>query len=112
MATWTVKRRDTGPVLADTLLNSAGVAANLTGAAAKLHVATWDLTTVVVNASITGPNGGPLDTTGQFEYHWTALDTATSGVLKGEVEVTYANGTVETFPNDGYAVVSIEADLA
>jgi hypothetical protein len=112
MPTWTVKRRDTGPFIADTLLDSSGAPVNVTGARGKFHMATWDLSTVLINAAITGPSGGALDTTGQFEYHWASADTLANGVFLAEVEITYADGTIETFPNGGHAVVSIEADLA
>jgi hypothetical protein len=112
MPTWTIKRRDTAPVITDILRDGAGNPANLTGASGKFHMATWDLSTVLINSAITGPNAGALDTTGAFEYHPTAPNTLTAGVFRGEVEITYADGSIETWPNEGWAVVVIEADLA
>jgi len=44
-------------------------------------------------------------------YDWQAGDTDTAGVFNAEFEVTYSDGTIETFPNDGYIVVRIDEDL-
>lgn len=112
MATYTVKRGDTVPVVTDTLLDSTGAAVNLTGATVKFHMTTWDRSAVVANAAATGPNGGALDATGQVQYAWASGDVAAAGVYKAEWEVTFVGGKVESWPNDGYAVVSVTGDLA
>ena len=57
-------------------------------------------------ATITYPS------TGQVEYSWAAGDTDTSGVYDVEIQVTYSDGTVETFPNDGYHELRVLEDLA
>ena len=111
IATYTVKRGDTAPVVADTLLDSSGNAVNLTGSTVKFHMSTWDLQTVVINGNATGPNGGSPDNTGQVQYQWQSADTTTAGVYRGEWQVTFAGGGVETWPDAGYAVVSIPSDL-
>jgi hypothetical protein len=112
MPTYTVKRGDTAPVVTDTLEDAAFAPVNLTGASVKFHMTTWDRSTVVVNASATGPNGGALDSTGQVQYAWASGDVAAAGVYKAEWEVTFAGGKIETWPNEGYATVNIPADLA
>jgi len=113
MATYTVKRRDTAPVIQDVLLDKDGSPVNATGATIRFHMASWDLTTVVVAAgAVTGWNGAALGAAGQFEYAWASGDVVAAGVYKAELEVTYANGKIETFPNEGFAVVNIPADLA
>lgn len=38
-------------------------------------------------------------------------DTDTAGRFEAEFEVTYADGAVETFPNDGFIVVQIGPDI-
>lgn len=113
MATYTVKRGDTAPVVTDTLTDSAGAAVSLTGATVKFHMATWDLATVVIaNGTVTKVGGGALDATGQVQYQWQAADTLLRGVYKAEWQVTFSGGAVETWPNDGYAVVDVPMDVA
>lgn len=112
MATYTVKQHDLSPVVTDTLEDNTGAAVNLTGAAVKFHMTDWTRATVIVNASATGPAGGALDSTGQVQYQWQAADVANAGVYLAEWQVTFAGGGIETWPNDGPAIVSIEADLA
>lgn len=43
-------------------------------------------------------------------YTFTATDTDTSGNYYGEFEVTFADSTVETFPNNKYIFVVVLAD--
>lgn len=45
-------------------------------------------------------------------YDWAEGDTDTAGVFYGEFEVTYSDDTVETFPNDGFILVSIAPQVA
>lgn len=111
MATYTIKASDTAPVVTDTLQDSSGNAVNLGGASVSFHMTSWDMQTVIVNRAGTGPNGGALDSTGKVEYHWQAADTVNAGVYRGEWQVTFANGAIETWPDDGYAVVNIPDDL-
>lgn len=113
MATYTIKRRDTAPIIQDILLDSTGTAVNLTSATVKFHMTSWDGVTVVVAAgSVTGWNGGALGNNGQVEYAPASGDVANAGVFKAEWEVTFAGGKIETWPNDGWAVVDITGDLA
>lgn len=112
IATYSVAQHDTSPAVTDTLEDSTGTAVNLTGAAVKFHMTDWTRSTVVVNASATGPAGGALDSTGRVQYQWLAADVANAGVFLAEWQVMFASGAIETWPNDGPAIVSIEADLA
>ena len=113
MATYTVRQHDTAPVVTDTLEDSTGAAVNLTGATVKFHMASWDLATVVIaNGTVTNIGGGALDASGGVQYQWQAADTLTRGAYKAEWQVTFSGGAVESWPNDGYAVVDIPADLA
>ena len=48
---------------------------------------------------------------GIVQYPWVGADTNTAGTYYGEVEVTYADNTVETFPNNGYFTIIIKEDL-
>ena len=49
---------------------------------------------------------------GEVTYQWGAADLDTVGPFEAEVEVTWADGKVETFPNDGYFEVEVVDDIA
>jgi len=51
------------------------------------------------------------DVAGVLSFEFTSAHTAATGVFWGEFEVTYADAAVETFPNIGYIVVKVVADL-
>jgi hypothetical protein len=72
---------------------------------------TWDQQTVLINGSATGPAGGSLDASGQVQYQWQTGDTTNAGVYRAEWQVTFATGKIETWPDNGWAVVSIPSDL-
>jgi len=69
---------------------------------------------------VTAPKGtSPLsrepaiieDPDGALGFEFTTSHTAVSGVFWGEFEVTYSDGTVESFPNRGYIDIKIRPDL-
>lgn len=49
---------------------------------------------------------------GIVRYDWSADDTNAIGSYQAEFEVTYADASVETFPNRGYIRVEIIDDIA
>jgi hypothetical protein len=113
IATYTLKQHDTAPLIQDVLSDGSDAAVNLTGATIEFHMTSWDRQTVVVAAgAVTNWGGGAPDTSGQVQYAPSAGDVANAGVFRGEWEVTFAGNKVETWPNEGSAVVNIEADLA
>jgi hypothetical protein len=50
-------------------------------------------------------------TSGVVVYTPVAGDTAVIGQFQAEVEITWSDGGVETYPNDGYITLNIVADL-
>lgn len=102
-----IKTNDTGPVLGLTLTSSSGVAVNLAGASARFHMKKYGETSLKVqeDATITDTSGGLV------EYVWQSGDTDTAGTYYGEVEITYGDASVETFPNAGYFTIIIQEDL-
>jgi hypothetical protein len=48
---------------------------------------------------------------GTVEYRWASGDTDTAGEYLAEWEVTWSDGTTETFPTIDYDVVLITSDL-
>ena len=51
-------------------------------------------------------------TAGVVRYNWLPEDTDTAGTFQAEFEVTYTDGSVETFPNLGYIEIVITDDIA
>lgn len=105
--TFYIKRNDTAPPFRAILKDGDGDIVNVTGATVRFHMNKRD-GTAVVNAAATINSA----TAGDVEYNWDAADTALAGIYNAEFEVTYANTTVETFPNKGYEEVRVTEDLA
>tara|TARA_R110000803_G_scaffold61660_1_gene121617 strand:- start:254 stop:577 length:324 start_codon:yes stop_codon:yes gene_type:complete len=103
-----IKQDDTTPSMRADLKNGSGDAVDLINTTVRLHmraigstVATIDAAAVVISEA-----GGTV------QYDWVAGDTSATGSYQVEFEVTYSDGTVETFPNDGYIRVQILEDIA
>jgi len=108
MSTFCIKQGDLSPAFQLTLKDSAGTAVNLTGSTVRLHLYTQDKATVVLDKSATLVDA----VNGVVKYEWVDGDTDDAGWFWVEFEVTYADSTVETFPNSGYIGVVIEPQLA
>jgi hypothetical protein len=105
--TFSIKQNDTGPAMLATLQDASGAAVNITGALVRFHMRQIGSTQVKVDAAVTIVS--PLD--GAVRYNWIAADTDTIGSYQAEFEVTYADASIETFPNDGYIRVEIIDDI-
>lgn len=92
-----IKQNDTAPALQVTLTRPDGTAANVTGATVDFHMRLPGATTSKVDAA------GELVTpaSGIVKYVWAAGDTDTPGLYHAEFQITYADGSIETFPNGG-----------
>jgi hypothetical protein len=51
--------------------------------------------------------------TGRVRYEWNSSDgdTNTADEYEGEFEVTYANGKIQTFPNDGHLPIVVTDEI-
>lgn len=103
-----IKQGDTSPDFVADLKNPDKSAVVLTGATVKFHMRSSrrGSTPLVGNASIVDAF------IGRVKYEWTSSDTASVGDYEVEFEVTFADGKVETYPNDGYLEVSISEEIA
>lgn len=103
-----IKQGDTSPALQFELLPRS---VDLTGASAIVfNMWKKDTQTVKVNrggGSIVTASGTPT-----VRYSWEAEDTDTVGDFEGEFEVTFADGSIGTFPNKGYIDIVIGEDIA
>ncbi len=48
---------------------------------------------------------------GMVEYSWNIILPTEAGLYRGEFEVTYSNGHIQTFPNTGFISVNVTEDL-
>ena len=110
-----LKRGDLGPIFDSTIRDRDGNALSLVGATARflMRDSTDRSNVVAAAATIVNPAAvAPDPDLGRITYAWTAPDTQAPGKFDAEVEVTFAGGIVETFPNVGYHQVVIQDDIA
>ena len=107
MATFYVKQNDTSPAILATLKDGAGTLIELSGSTVRFHMRELGGTTAVVDAVATIYDYDAA----QVSYAWQAADTATAGAYEAEFEVTNVDGTMDTFPNNGYIRVQIVDDI-
>ena len=100
-----LKRHDTAPDLRATLTDN-GTPVDLTTATQIRVIGAHD-TDLNVHFSriVTGTAEGVV------VMPFQAADTAVPGLLNVEIECTWPNGSVQTFPGNGYLSVLIEDDL-
>lgn len=113
MADFFIKQNDTSPVIQSILKDSAGDPANLTDATVEFHMTDSDGTIKINTSDNVSIVGDPLN--GTVKYEWQAngtKDTDVAGEFKAEWEVTYSDGSIETFPNDGSIIILITKELA
>jgi len=102
---FTIKSNDTSPKLLYELDLLPGQ--TLVGATVRFHMAEAD-GTVVVDAAGTVEDAAAQ----QIAYAWGVGDTASPGTYRAEFEVTFSDGSVETYPNSDYLKIIIKPDLA
>jgi hypothetical protein len=105
--TFYIKRNDTSPSLRYKLKPATVV---LTGATVEFQVrarrSRGGATVIDAPAVVVTATGTPT-----VEYQWQTGETANAGVYEAEFRVTYADGRVETFPNDGFISVKVSEDV-
>jgi hypothetical protein len=105
--TFYIKQNDTGPAMLATLQDASGNAINLVGASVRFHMRSVMGGNPVVDAAATVVTAA----SGIVRYNWVSADTNTIGTYQAEFEVTYADASIETFPNDSYIPVQIIDDI-
>lgn len=101
-----IKQNDTSPSILADLKSFNGDPINLTNASIQFHMKSVD-GTLKVDAAMTILN----ESLGRVRYDWQVGDTDTVGSYYVEFEVTYADNSVETFPNNGNKTVSVVREL-
>jgi len=105
--TFYIKQNDTSPSMLATLQDADAVAVDITAASIRFHMRPIGSSQVTVDAQATIVDA----LAGEVRYDWQAEDTAKVGSYQAEFEVTYADASIETFPNDGYIRVQITDDI-
>lgn len=105
--TFYIKQNDTVPSIRAELQNGNGDPVDLINANVRflMRAIGANQTTVSAAAVVITPASGVV------QYNWIAADTDTIGSYQAEFEVTYPDGTIETFPNNGYIRVEIIDDI-
>ena len=103
---FTIKQNDTSPSLRASLTDSNLAPIILTGSTVKVHMKS--LTGVV---KLDSPMTITDAVNGVVQYNWVTGDTDTVGTYYVEFQVTYSDGSVETFPNSGNRVISVVKEL-
>src|SRR5689334_4269609 len=109
MATdFTIKQDDQLPEILAVLKDDTDAEVNLTGILGVRFIMTNKTTNEVkVDAAasvLDAPNG-------LVKYSWEEVDTDEAGNYKGEFEVEFSDGRLETFPNDKYLNIKVVVDL-
>ena len=103
--TFSIKQNDTRPILKAQLLDAEELPVNLTAAAIEFHMRVYPAGTTKIAAGSVSINDA---TQGKVR----ASDTNTADTYEAEFEVTFSDGTIQTFPNDTQATVKITDDIA
>lgn len=103
-----MKVGDTRPYLRATITDQDGNAVDLTGATTVFNM-TSDNTSR--SAKVSNGACAVVNTTGGIvEYRWTSTDTNTAGNYLAEFQVTLADNTVFTVPNEDSLKVELRED--
>lgn len=103
-----IKQNDTSSDIQRDLKDAFGAPAPITGATVKFSMRVKPSGTVKVN----GAAGSVVDAAlGRVKYDFSASDTDTADTYEAEFEVTYSNGDIQSFPNDGHFDVVIIDDI-
>lgn len=106
------KRNDTTPI-SGTLKDANLSAVDIENATLRFHMFDSGGTQVVDAAANNDQVGDGSDgTTGNWSYDFVSADVDTAGRFDAEVEVTFADSVVTTYPNRGFIKVTIGRDLA
>lgn len=104
--TFTIKQNDTAPSLQAVLKDPSGTPIFLAGAFVRFHMKSVSGTLKISSpVTIVDANNGLI------RYDWEIGDTDTAGSFYAEFQVTYADGNIETFPNNGYESITITKEL-
>jgi hypothetical protein len=104
------KQNDTSPPLEVILRDGFGAPVNMTGATVVLNTRLRPAGSVKINGGTMGAVGNAVD--GRQKYSPTSSDTDTAGIYEAEIQATFSNGKIRTFPVNGYFTIEVTDDIA
>ena len=106
--TFKIKQKDTKPPLRVTLKDSDGLPADVTGATVVFSMRVQPAGTTKGDKQSVTVNDASA---GDLQYDWASANTNTADVYEGAFQVTYADASIQTFPNDGYILIDVKDDV-
>lgn len=100
-----LKRNDTKDVISYITKYPNGSIVDLTGATVRFIMGKGNKLITESPANVVNAS------TGEVEYQLQETDTAIAGTFNAEFEVTFSDGKIKTFPNDGYIEVKITPNI-
>jgi hypothetical protein len=100
-----VKKNDSYDAITYQLENEDNSTVDLTGASVNFVMGKKNKLITNAKATVTSA------TSGIVSYQLTPSDTLVSGTFLAEFVVTFANGTMKTYPSNGYITVDVEQNL-
>lgn len=98
---FTIKQGDTRYALKAVLKDNEGVPIDLTGCQVKVVIGKMMERTPYIHDALNG----------EVWVVFQPEDTATPGFYYAEFKITYQDGKVETFPNNGYIKIAVSSSL-
>ena len=103
-----IRRNDRRPILVAELSDEDGPVDLSAASAVEFHMSSAIGSTAKIEAAATVSNA----TEGEVTYTWVTGDTDTAGSYLAEFEVTWTDGTQESYPDPGYFLIVVSEDLA
>lgn len=111
--TFYIKQGDTSPSIEYQLQDDNGDPVDITGYQdVEFHFRKEDVDSIKVNDDTSGNVSVTDAANGKVKYEWQTGDTDQSGRHVAEWQVTYDDGSIETFPNRRDIDVRVEEEIA
>jgi len=108
---FTIKKGDTSPALTATLIDPDGEPAPLNLADEVEFYLNVPRSESKISDDLSGGVSILNGEEGRVQYSWSAGDTDAVGQREAEFVVTFQNGKIQSYPNDGFIYVLVERDV-
>ena len=108
---FTIKRGDTAPALRATLQRSDGEPVDLSKVDSVEFSLEDGLRGQLIRDDLSGGVSIINASEGLVQYSWEPGDTETIGQKRAEFTLEFQSGEVETFPNNGFIIISIQESI-